>query len=105
MRVNQSRVSQALKFLMPMATFVVSAAAMAGVVPKKALANLHAGQTEAEVIRRIGKPIERPCWLDGSHSLVYPVSRDGNTTSRLYVDVGANGRVLDIQYGDDGESN
>jgi len=105
MNLAASRALCVLKFLILPVFVAASDSAMAGMISGKALARLHIGQTEAEVIRQIGKPAERPNWLDGTHSLVYSINRDGNSAARVYVDIGTDGRVLDIQYGDDGDSN
>ncbi|MDQ7990446.1 MAG: hypothetical protein REI09_12490 [Candidatus Dactylopiibacterium sp.] len=77
------------------------ASASAGAVRPAQIEHLRAGEAETAVLRALGAPLDRPGWMDGSHSLVYAVA--GRPTLRVYVDVDARGRVLDVQYGDDGD--
>ena len=65
----------------------------------KAVDSIQKGETETQVLQRLGKPDDAPRWLDGSRSLVYRLRGGEQSYARAYIDIGADGKVLDVQYG------
>jgi outer membrane protein assembly factor BamE (lipoprotein component of BamABCDE complex) len=82
-----------------------AASAAPGAATERQINTIKAGQSQAEVVQALGKPSYSPNWADGSHSLVYYVADAQNRTTRAYIDVGRDNKVLDVQFGDDGEEN
>lgn len=83
----------------------VAANAAGGTATERQINTIRAGQSQTDVLQVLGKPSYSPNWADGSHSLVYYVSDAQNRTTRAYIDVGRDNKVLDVQFGDDGEEN
>ncbi|MEN3110767.1 outer membrane protein assembly factor BamE [Uliginosibacterium paludis] len=82
-----------------------AASAAPGAATERQINAIKAGQSQAEVLQTLGKPSYTPNWADGSHSLVYYVSDAHDHSTRAYIDVGRDNKVLDVQFGDDGEDN
>lgn len=75
------------------------AAPEAGHITEAQLRQVKVGQREEQVLKLLGKPLESPGWMDGSHSRVYLLDQTNQLPQRIYVDVDASGQVLDIQTG------
>lgn len=64
-----------------------------------------AGETQAQVIQTLGKPLNTPTWLNGTHSMVYALPSALEPTRVAYVNVGQDNKVVSVQFGNDGVSN
>lgn len=79
----------------------LSAQAASGDVTQDQVNSISAGQSAADVVNTLGQPINSPTWSDGTSSLIYAVTDDNDATQRAYVSI-ENGKVTDVQFGDDG---
>ncbi|MDQ7990489.1 MAG: hypothetical protein REI09_12710 [Candidatus Dactylopiibacterium sp.] len=82
-----------------------AASAGASAVTVQQIQSIRSGESQEAVIQALGKPLNTPTWLNGTHSLVYALSDSSNLTARAYVDVGPDNKVRVVQFSDDGRSN
>lgn len=75
-----------------------------GRVTAAELRQIRVGQPVSTVTRLLGPPLETPRWSDGSHSRVYLLEQAGQLPERIYIDVDAHGRVVDVQKGEEGDA-
>jgi outer membrane protein assembly factor BamE (lipoprotein component of BamABCDE complex) len=59
--------------------------------------HLRAGATTAEVTQTLGAPESVTGWMDGKHSMVYELSTSFDQKELVYVDLGKDGRMVDVQ--------
>jgi len=59
--------------------------------------HLRAGATTTEVTQALGAPESVTGWMDGKHSMVYELSTDFDQKELVYVDLGKDGRMVDVQ--------
>ena len=55
------------------------------------------GCTAAQIKQALGAPESVTRWMDGSRSLVYEMTTHNNQQQHVYVDLGSNDRMTDIQ--------
>lgn len=101
MRNARYRAGRALRGLLLLPLVFSSAVLMAATVSSRDVAKLRLGQSAEDVLSLLGTPIDYPRWSDGTRSMVYILNLPGKPGSLLYVDVSEEGRVLDIQFGED----
>lgn len=66
-------------------------------VTRTQLSKLPSGCKAEEVTRTLGTPESVTRWMDGSRSLVYEISTHYDQLQHVYVDLGSNNRMTDIQ--------
>lgn len=83
---------------------IVSASASAANLDANQFNKIRAGQTEAEILASFGQPAYSPNWPNGTHSLVYRVANAAKSSARAYVNIGADRKVVNVQFDDDGQN-
>lgn len=78
--------------------------ASAASISAEQLKALGTGQNRADVIKTLGTPEASPRWANGTQSLVYPVRNGDSPSTRAYVTLGANDKVLSVQFSNDGSN-
>ncbi len=73
------------------------AASSGHLVTQDQIDHLRAGATTAEVTQALGAPESVSSWMDGKHSMVYELSTDFDQKELVYVDLGKDGRMVDVQ--------
>ncbi len=63
------------------------------------------GASQTEVIQALGKPLNTPSWLNGTHSYVYAVPGQLDPSRVAYVNFDRDNKVLNVQFSNDGVSN
>ena len=66
-------------------------------VTRTQLSKLTTGCHSEEIIHALGTPESVTRWMDGSRSLVYEMSTHFTQLQHVYVDLGSDNRMTDIQ--------
>ncbi len=65
---------------------------------------IHRGDAQTDVVQSLGQPRNTPTWLDGTHSLVYPVPTAIEPTRVAYINLGRDNKVINVQFSNDGST-
>jgi len=66
-------------------------------VTEAQLAQLKPGISVDEVTRVLGAPENTTGWMNGTRSMVYEISSHDNDQKLVYVDLGKDGKMTDVQ--------
>lgn len=71
--------------------------AAGSLVTESQLSQLKPGASVDEVNRVLGAPENTTSWMNGTSSMVYEISSDDSDQQLVYVDLGKDGKMTDVQ--------